>query len=286
VRLIDKSLVAATRFLATRLLSRADTEAMALCSARDLSFPGAAGALPARLYEPDPAAPAGPALIYFHGGGFFSCGIDTHDGLCRRLAAAAGVRILACGYRLAPEHPFPAQQGDAAAAARWAVEHHAELGLDPTRLGLAGDSAGAHLAAWAGTSLCRSGVQPALYLLIYPFLTLDDGWNGALARSGVAFVSRQMGSPSAEAVALQPEASAWARRTLIVSGKSDPVRWQGARLEQTLCDVGIPVEALDLAGVWHASLNFAHRSFVARRAIAEIGEATAALLSRAVMVHS
>lgn len=110
-----------------------------------LMLPGGAGPLPARLYDPGVTAPA-PALLWLHGGGWTLGDLDSHDGLCRRLAALAGCRVVALDYRLAPEHPFPAAFDDACASVDFLVRHGAALGLDPVRLVVGGDSAGANLA--------------------------------------------------------------------------------------------------------------------------------------------
>ena len=117
---------------------------------RDLTLPGPAGPLRMRLYTPaGNHAPAEllPGLVYFHGGGLVAGTLDTHDPICRALANASGCRVLSLDYRLAPEHPFPAAIADGCTATSWVAAHAAELGIDPQRLGLAGDSAGATLAA-------------------------------------------------------------------------------------------------------------------------------------------
>jgi acetyl esterase len=117
---------------------------------RDLTLPGPAGPLRMRLYTPaGKHAPAEllPGFVYFHGGGLVAGTLDTHDPICRALANASGCRVLSLEYRLAPEHPFPAAIADGCAATSWVAAHAAELGIDPERLGLAGDSAGATLAA-------------------------------------------------------------------------------------------------------------------------------------------
>jgi acetyl esterase len=120
---------------------------VASVAARDLEVGGAAAPIPARLYTPaDTTTPSG-LLVYFHGGGFVIGDLETHDAHCRRLAHASGQRVLAVDYRLAPEHPFPAGHDDALAATRWAFDHAAELGADPARIGVGGDSAGGNLAA-------------------------------------------------------------------------------------------------------------------------------------------
>ena len=124
--------------------------------------------LPARLYLPEGAPAVGPLLVYFHGGGFWCGDLDTHDSICRFLAKQAGVRVLSVAYRLAPEHAFPAAHDDAAAAYAWTVEHAAELGADPARLGVGGDSAGGNLAAGVAIEAARHGWPCAVQLLVYP----------------------------------------------------------------------------------------------------------------------
>ena len=139
---------------------------------RDLAVDGAAGPLGARLYVPDGAAAGGPGLVYFHGGGFSIGSIDTHDGIVARLAALSGVRILSVDYRLAPEHKFPAAHDDAVAASRWAFDHAAEIDIDPARIAIGGDSAGANLAASAALDM-RAGRHVVRHLLLlYPNITI------------------------------------------------------------------------------------------------------------------
>jgi acetyl esterase len=110
--------------------------------------PGPAGAIECRLYTPSAAGDgAGPGIVYFHGGGFVIGSLDTHDGICRMLANGSTCRVLSVAYRLAPEHRFPAAVEDAVAATAWAMRNAAMLGIDPSRLAVAGDSAGGTLAA-------------------------------------------------------------------------------------------------------------------------------------------
>jgi acetyl esterase len=136
-----------------------------------LTMPGLGGEIPARLYVPGGLAPGAPMplTIFFHGGGWVIGDLDTHDGVCRFLAGAAGTAVLAIDYRLAPEHPFPAAVEDAWSAFAWVVANAAELGIDPARVGVAGDSAGANLSAVV-CLLARAGggAMPAMQLLIYP----------------------------------------------------------------------------------------------------------------------
>ncbi len=135
------------------------------------TIPGEAGPIPARFYVPEgqPTGVPAPLLVFYHGGGWVIGDLDTHDGLCRFLAAAAGASVLSVDYRLAPEHPFPAAVEDAWSAFAWAAANAAELGVDPERIAVGGDSAGGNLSAVVSV-LAREGggPAPALQLLIYP----------------------------------------------------------------------------------------------------------------------
>jgi acetyl esterase len=131
---------------------------------RDLDVAG----LAARLYTPTQTLETAPLLVFFHGGGFIYGDLDTHDAACRFLAARAGVGVLSVGYRLAPEHPFPAAYDDALTAYRWVVDHAGELGADVRRLAVGGDSAGGNLAAVVAIEAARCGWPLALQLLVYP----------------------------------------------------------------------------------------------------------------------
>ncbi|WP_339950513.1 alpha/beta hydrolase [uncultured Albimonas sp.] len=137
---------------------------------RDLTLPGPAGPIPARLYRPAAEnAGALPALVFFHGGGWVIGNLDSHDGLCRRLAAGSGCAVIAIDYRMGPEHRFPAAVEDAEAAVRAVHAQAAELGVDPERLAVGGDSAGGNLATVVALILRDRG-GPALrwQMLIYP----------------------------------------------------------------------------------------------------------------------
>ena len=116
---------------------------------RQHSIPGPGGPIPARLYRPPSTRADGPGgvIVYFHGGGGVAGGLDTHDGVCRRLALGSGLPLVAVDYRLAPEHPFPAALEDAFASVRWVSGQADLMGVD-ARLVVAGDSVGASLPPW------------------------------------------------------------------------------------------------------------------------------------------
>jgi acetyl esterase len=136
----------------------------------DRTLPGPDGALRIRLYSPSKADTL-PGLIYFHGGGLVAGSLETHDCIGRALCKSGAVRVVSVDYRLAPEHRFPAAIEDAKAAVRYISGHAADFGIDPKRLGICGDSAGATLAA----ATCQSAIQAGgprliLQLLLCPIL--------------------------------------------------------------------------------------------------------------------
>lgn len=140
----------------------------------NLTIPGPGGDLALRVYTPVAAgSDALPALVFFHGGAFRIGDLDTHDATCRLLAGEAGCRVIAVDYRLAPEHTFPAASDDAFAALRWVQDNAVQLGIDPNRIAVGGDSAGANLAA-VTTHLARQEDAPALafQMLLFPMTQL------------------------------------------------------------------------------------------------------------------
>lgn len=180
--------------------------------------------LRARHYAPprDPANEPAPLVVFFHGGGFVFGDLDTHDGLCRMLCRHAGVHVLAIEYRLAPEHPFPAGIEDAERAWQWAVRNASALGADPSRIAIAGDSAGGNLATVVAQRTARTPAAPACQLLIYP--TVDH--HGAYASKALF----------ADGFYLTREAMAWFYEQYVETAGAEP---EDVRLK--------PLAAADLA---------------------------------------
>jgi len=166
----------------------------AVADVRDVMIDLPGRTLPARLYVPDGAGETPPLVVYYHGGGWVIGTIETHDGTCRALANASGAAVLSVGYRLAPEVPFPGPLDDCYDALVWARDHAADLGIDATRLAVAGDSAGGNLAA-AVAIRARDAGGPSLrhQLLIYPVTDANFARASYLANgTGAYFLSMAM----------------------------------------------------------------------------------------------
>jgi acetyl esterase/lipase len=141
--------------------------------ADDFDIPGLAGSIPVRLYVPNGRASSSesaPVLVYYHGGAFVSGDLDGHDTLLRAIVNRAGCLVLSVGYRLAPEHPYPAANDDALAALNWVANHASEIAADPTRMAVGGDGAGGLLAAWVAQRAAAHGVDLRLQVLLDPVL--------------------------------------------------------------------------------------------------------------------
>lgn len=156
-----------------------------VASVEDRTIPGG---VPVRIYRPATDAGASdestPGVVYFHGGGWVLCNLDSHDGMCRRVANELSAVVVSVDYRLAPEHKFPAAIEDAYAALVWLADHADVLGVDPTRLVVAGDSAGGNLAAVvAQMSRDRGGPALAFQLLVYPVIDSSPARNDWPSRS-------------------------------------------------------------------------------------------------------
>jgi len=153
--------------------ARADAEervaGAAVKSTEMISIPVEGSTIGARVYRPLGGNGVLPAIVYIHGGGWVLCSLDTHDNTCRNLSAGVGAVVVSIDYRMAPEYRFPVATDDCLTAVRWVADHAAELGIDPRRLIVAGDSAGGNLSAVTALRIRDEG-GPALcgQMLIYP----------------------------------------------------------------------------------------------------------------------
>nr|CAP12611.1 lipase [Streptomyces olivaceus] len=253
-----------------------------LASVTDRTVPGPEGApdVPVRIYQPGARGAALPVVVFFHGGGFVLCGLDSHDGLCRELAASSGAVVVSVDYRLAPEHPAPAAVEDAYAALAWVAAHAEELGADPARLAVAGDSAGGNLAA----AVCllareRGGPVPAAQVLIYP--ALDPAQDSASMREfgeGHFLTADQMRwyweqyLAGSEPTPLTAPATAHDLSglppALLVEAECDPLRDEGRAYAARLPEADVH----SAPGVFHGFLDFTAelpQAVAAQRRVAE-----------------
>jgi acetyl esterase len=238
---------------------------------QELRINGAAGPLGARLYvprQPSSGSAADPLLIYYHGGGFVVCDLETHDNLCRFLASRAGLRVLSLDYRLAPEHRFPAAHDDAVAALRDAAARADELGIDPGRIAVGGDSAGGNLAAGVAQATAGNGVGPAFQLLLYPWLDLStkrrscalfgDGFY--LTEADLDWYRQQYVAEEADvsdprcSPLLTPDLANLAPAYIAVAG-FDPLRDEGEEYAARLHQAGVTVALQRHAGMIHGFAN-------------------------------
>lgn len=158
--------------------------APAVARVEDRTLPGAEGPIAARFYDPGTADPS-PAIVFIHGGGWVLCDLDSHDGVCRELAQRSGLKVVSVGYRLAPEHPFPAALEDCVAAVRWLAARGRDWGIDPGRLVTAGDSAGANLSLATLLALRDAGERPLRgAALVYGVFAPDHDTPSHLAYGG------------------------------------------------------------------------------------------------------
>jgi acetyl esterase len=260
-----------------------------LALVEEIEVAGAAGPLRSRHYVPPgpPAAGPPPLLVFFHGGGWVIGDLDTHDDLCRFLAARAGVQVLSVEYRLAPEHPFPAPVEDAHAAYAWAAANAAELGADPARVAVGGDSAGGNLAAVV-SMLARDagGPAPALQLLLYPVTDAHArtasrrlfGEGYLLTQADMEFFeTHYLPDESARddpraSVLRAPDLSGLPPAYVVTAG-FDPLRDEGEEYALRMRAAGVPVALRRHPGLVHSFGNQTAISRTARAATMELAGA-------------
>ncbi|NWG93580.1 MAG: alpha/beta hydrolase [Parvularculaceae bacterium] len=258
---------------------------------RDETVEGGAGPIKARLYDVEDGATR-PTLVYFHGGGFVFGDLDSHDALCRRLALAVRIRVFAVDYGLAPEDPFPAAPDDAWAAFNDIAARFQRFGVDPRRMALGGDSAGANLATVTARRAAQAGAPLVRFqLLFYPvtqsshstpsrelyadgyFLTREtiDWFDGHYLPAEVdrrdERISPLLTPPPAN---LAP--------ALVVTAGFDPLKDEGRAYAEALEAAGVPVRHVDYPDQIHGFASFTAFSSVADQAIADAARAVAEAL--------
>ena len=261
-----------------------------------LQVPGPTGPIPVRHYLPlglSAGLPV-PLLVYYHGGGWVVGDLDTHDGVCRFLAANAGVQVLSVDYRLAPEHPFPAPVEDAWSAFAWAVENAASLAADPARIAVGGDSAGGNMAGVVSL-LAREGggAAPAMQLLVYPVTDLAGEMPSRLLFAD-GFMLTQVDIDHFETMYLPPGTDREDPRisifeaadlsglppAYVVTAGFDPLRDEGEGYAMRMREAGNQVALRRHPGLIHGFANDTAFSRDARAAMHEVAGALRMGLAR------
>ena len=251
----------------------------ALHDVRDL----AVGGRTARLYRPAPGRL--PVVLFFHGGGWVIGSVDTHDRMCRELASRSGCAVLSVGYRLAPEHPFPAAVEDAEAALAWVQAEGTAHDLDAGRLAVAGDSAGGNIAVALAVRSRASGVRLRLQLLFYPVTTtdlaagVDPSYDGlVLSREELAWHQDQYLPDPADRS--RSDSSPLDRADLdglpeavVLVAECDPIAPQGLLYAEALRGAGVPVTVHLHRGAIHGFAQFPDAFRSGREALVQAADA-------------
>jgi acetyl esterase len=256
-------------------------------SVQDILLATEIGNVPGRLYRPAVGEELAAGLIFFHGGGWVLGDLESHDILCRRIANAGKCVVIAVDYRLAPEHKFPAAVDDAVASAKWISQNTGRLGIDPNRLIVAGDSAGANLAAVA-CHAARNQAEPRfrMQLLLYPVVELGFSHNSheldepdvpILGKTLIWFRDHYLSSAEQQAdwraSPLLAETFEGLPPAYVLTAGYDPLADEGIAYVQKLRDAGITVEHCHYEGQIHGFLTTGVTFPTTENAISRIGKA-------------
>ncbi|GHF38045.1 acetylhydrolase [Kitasatospora xanthocidica] len=271
-------------------LAVAPSPPLDVASVRDERLAG----VPVRIYRPE-AAGAAPTVVFFHGGGFIVGDLDTHDGVCRRLCRDLGAVVVSVGYRLAPEHPFPAAYDDSLAVARQVGDHPADFGGGP--LALAGDSAGANLAAAVALAFRDEDRPLAAQLLAYPITDLRTGRDypsRTECATGYLLTTDEVENDIRLYLADDPGAGERAPASPLLAedlrglapavvgcGELDPLRDEGLAYADALAAAGVPVSRHRYPGLIHGFINYDTHSPAVDAAVTEMYTELGALLRAA-----
>jgi acetyl esterase len=274
----ESAVLAQTRRAMRTLLAIPKARAAGLAKVDELEIPGPGGPMRARYYEAADAADA-PLVLFFHGGGFVTCDIDTHDSICSWLAKESAGRVLSVDYRLAPETRFPGQIEDARAACAWAFQNAQRFGASPDKLALAGDSAGAYMAATMALEINRATPGAiALQVLLYPLVHVQDSlWAEEelrnfrfLGRVAAFYIARSLGGEAMPSL-LDVDLSAAPPTIVAGGGALDPVRADAKALVAALRAANVHVVERKYPALTHGGLNLTAYSKLATTALREVG---------------
>lgn len=250
-------------------------------STEDVTYPAAAGARAARIYRPEVSGPV-PTVLFIHGGGYVIGDIDTHDDQARLICSEVGAVVFSIDYSLAPEFPFPAGPLDCVAALRHVAGILDELGGDPTRLAVAGDSAGGNLSAGVAIAARDAGIPLAAQLLLYPSTDFNDeadfpsrveNAEGYFLTSADMIWFRELYLPdsndTARASVLGHDLAGVAP-AIVATAEFDPLRDEGEAYAAALEQAGVRVIAKRFDGLIHGFFGLSHVSDGAKKANLEI----------------
>jgi acetyl esterase len=240
-------------------------------SVEDRTVPGPAGDIPVRVYRPDVEGPS-PVLVYLHGGGWVIGDLDSHDVPCRALCRDAEAVVVSVDYRLAPEHPHPAAVDDAWAALTWVASHAEEVGGDPTRLAVGGDSAGGNLAAVLALRARDEGGPSLVHqMLVYPVTDVasehpswvENGEGYFLTADTMRwFIGHYLGADHEHGDPTDPGISPLRAEDLsglppaqVLTAEFDPLRDEGDAYAARLAEAGVPVDHVSHPGLVHGFLG-------------------------------
>lgn len=257
-----------------------------LVAVHDRNVPGPGGDVPVRIYVPDEKRPL-PVFVYFHGGGCVVGDIPTHDTICSSVANAAGCLVVSVGYRLAPEHKYPAAAEDAFAATEWVREHAEPIGGDPRRVAVGGDSAGGNLAAVVSLmARDRRAPLPALQVLVYPITDYNFDTPSYSENADGYLLTRQTMKwfwehylPDEEAgrepyaSPLRAENLSGLPPALVITAQYDPLRDEGEAYAGRLREAGVPVDLTRYDGMIHAFFRKTAQFDKAKTALEEVAGA-------------
>jgi acetyl esterase len=244
-----------------RLLAGAP-EAVQKVENRTIPIEGAEIAV--RIYTPEGEGPF-PVLVYYHGGGWVIGNLETVDVPCRMLANRAGCIVVSVDYRLAPEHKFPTAAEDAYAAVQWVAEHAVEIGADPGRIAVGGDSAGGNLAAVVSLMAREQGGPSLAYqMLFYPVTNHSYDTDSYRENAEGYFLTKntmiwfwnhylrdEMDGQHPYASPLLAEDLSGLPPALVITAGFDPLRDEGEAYAERLKAAGVPVEATRYDGMIH-----------------------------------
>ena len=237
----------------------------AIAEVRDIAIPGREASIRARLYSPIADRAVRPLIVYFHGGGWVVGSLEGYDTTCRSLALKANARVLSVDYRLAPEHPFPAAVHDAWDTTVWCARNAAQLGIDPGRIVVAGDSAGGSLAAVVALQARDEGApRIALQILIYPATDLTresasyvrNAQGYMLTAAALRwFIERYIPDVAQRAdwraSPLLRDSLAGVAPALVISAQYDPLVDENEAYAKRLEAAGVPTEYVCFPGMIH-----------------------------------